>query len=99
MQYEKSLIHRKDSDFLFNQSRSFYSRRKSELEIKYNLPKIRMHDLRHSHATMLINNDINIHVIAERLGHASIHTTEEVYAHLYDEKKKQVVELLESLDK
>lgn len=57
-----------------------------------------MHDLRHSHATLLINNDINIHVIAERLGHSSARTTERVYAHLYGEKKKEVIDFLESIE-
>lgn len=97
--YSQSFIVKiKTKDFLFSRSRSYYDTAKTRLEKKYNLPKIRMHDLRHSHATLLINNDVNIHVIAERLGHASINTTERVYAHLYDEKKKQVVDLLESLD-
>lgn len=98
--YKDSIIEKqKKTDFLFCMSREFYVRAKDRLEKKYNLPHIRMHDLRHSHATLLINNDINIHVIAERLGHSSTKTTERVYAHLYEEKKKEVVDLLEILDK
>lgn len=95
---ESNVEKQKQTDFVFNKSRTFYSRSKDKLEKIYNLPHIRIHDLRHSHATLLINNDINIHVIADRLGHSSTRTTERVYAHLYDEKKKEVVDLLDSLD-
>lgn len=95
--YKNSLLEK--SVFLFNMNRDSYRRKMKVLEEKYDLPHIRIHDMRHSHATLLINNDVNIHVIAERLGHSSTKTTERVYAHLYEENKKQVVDLLESLDK
>nr|DAZ81007.1 MAG TPA: Integrase [Caudoviricetes sp.] len=44
---------------------------------------IRIHDLRHSHASLLINQGFRIEEISERLGHDSITTTWETYAHLY----------------
>ena len=42
---------------------------------KYNLKRIRVHDLRHSHASFLINNGFSPVVIKERLGHDNIETT------------------------
>lgn len=48
------------------------------------LPKIRIHDLRHSHATWLINNGVNIVAVSKRLGHASIEQTLKTYTHLLD---------------
>ena len=46
------------------------------------LPQIRLHDLRHSHATLLLDQGVPIKVVSERLGHASITTTLDIYAHV-----------------
>ena len=44
--------------------------------------QIRIHDLRHSHATWLINNGVNIVAVSKRLGHATIEQTLKTYTHL-----------------
>lgn len=44
-------------------------------------PVIRLHDLRHTHATLLLTVRIPVHVVSERLGHASPVVTLTVYAH------------------
>lgn len=46
------------------------------------LRRIRVHDLRHSHATHLLDNGMNINGVAARLGHSKSTTTLEVYAHI-----------------
>ncbi len=46
------------------------------------LPRIRLHDLRHSHATHLLAADVNVKVVSERLGHSSVAFTLSVYAHV-----------------
>ena len=46
------------------------------------LPQIRLHDLRHTHATLLLANGENPKVVSERLGHASVAFTLTVYAHV-----------------
>lgn len=46
------------------------------------LPRIRLHDLRHSHATHLLAADTNVRVTSERLGHASVAFTLDVYGHV-----------------
>lgn len=63
------------------------------------IKQIRVHDLRHSHATMLINMGMNAKVIADRLGHERIETTLNTYSHLYSDTKQLVVSTLESLNK
>lgn len=50
--------------------------------LKANLPRIRIHDLRHSHVSLLIHLGYSAVGIAERLGHESIHVTYR-YAHLF----------------
>ena len=56
--------------------------------------KIRIHDLRHSHATYLINKGANIVAVSKRLGHKSINTTLSTYAHLMEDAENQIVEIL-----
>ena len=49
---------------------------------KAGLPEIRVHDLRHSHVSLLIHLGYSAVAIADRLGHESIHVTYR-YAHLF----------------
>ncbi len=46
------------------------------------LPVIRLHDLRHTHATLLLRGGKNIKVVSERLGHANVTVTLRVYSHV-----------------
>ena len=45
-------------------------------------PEIRLHDLRHTHATLLLTAREPVHVVSQRLGHASAVVTMSVYAHV-----------------
>lgn len=46
------------------------------------LPNIRFHDLRHSHATLLLERGVNAKVVQDRLGHENVKTTLDLYAHV-----------------
>lgn len=46
------------------------------------LPRIRLHDLRHTYATLLLQQGINVKVVSERLGHSSAAFTMDVYQHV-----------------
>ena len=63
-----------------------------------NLPHIRVHDFRHTHATLLINEGINIQEIARRLGHANVKMTWDVYAHLYPREEERALTVLDKID-
>ena len=45
-------------------------------------PRIRFHDLRHTHASHLLAAGVNVKVVSERLGHASVAFTLDTYAHV-----------------
>jgi integrase len=45
------------------------------------LPAIRLHDLRHTHASLLLAAGVPVKVVSERLGHATVSITLEIYAH------------------
>lgn len=61
------------------------------------IKKIRIHDLRHSHASLLINQGEDYLVVKERLGHASITTTIYTYSHLYPSKQKSLANKLDEI--
>jgi integrase len=65
------------------------------LENKPPIPVIRIHDLRHSHATILINKGANIVAVSRRLGHSDISMTLKVYTHLLKETEDQLIQILE----
>lgn len=56
----------------------------------HNLPHIRFHDLRHSCASLLLNNDFTLKDVQEWMGHADIRMTANIYSHL-DTARKQVL--------
>lgn len=70
---------------------------KKILERDATLKKIRIHDFRHSHASLLINQGEDYLVVKERLGHASITTTIDTYSHLYPSKQKDLADKLDDL--
>jgi integrase len=49
---------------------------------KSSLPRIRLHDLRHTHATILLKAGVPVKVVSERLGHSSPAFTMTVYQHV-----------------
>ena len=59
----------------------------------------KFHSLRHTHATLLMQNGGNIKDIQYRLGHSSIKTTLDTYTHSTDESSNQTVELFEKISK
>jgi integrase len=61
------------------------------------LPIIRMHDLRHSHATILLTAREPVHVVSQRLGHASAVVTMTVYAHVLPSSQREAANLFARL--
>lgn len=55
-----------------------------------NLPLIRFHDLRHSHASLLLKENVPAKVISERLGHSNVNITLNLYSHIYQETNMEV---------
>lgn len=58
---------------------------------------IRIHDFRHSHASLLANNGINIQEIARRLGHSDISMTLKTYSHLYPKESERALKVLNEI--
>ncbi len=62
------------------------------------LPRIRFHDLRHAHATLLLREGVHPKVVQERLGHSTPAFTLHVYSHVLPGMQEEAAEkLAESL--
>ena len=64
---------------------------------KSGVKPIRLHDLRHSHATILINNGVNIVAVSKRLGHASVEQTLKTYTHLLKDTNEGMMNKINKL--
>lgn len=80
---------------LFNPKR--FSAKFNELLKNNNLPLIRFHDLRHSHASLLVKLGVEPKIISERLGHSNIGITMDLYSHLYEDVDREVADRFEKL--
>ncbi len=61
------------------------------------LEHITFHDLRHTHATLLLSQKINPKIVQERLGHSTITLTLDTYSHLVPDIQKEAVKALDKL--
>ena len=57
---------------------------------KNDLPKIRIHDLRHSNATLMLNSGFSMKEVSEWLGHSTYKLTADTYTHVSAENKAQM---------
>ncbi|MEN6414425.1 MAG: site-specific integrase [Veillonellales bacterium] len=59
--------------------------------------KFRFHDLRHTHATLLLEQGINIKVVSERIGHSTIRITLDTYSHVVKSMQDDAVAVIQQL--
>lgn len=64
---------------------------KNKLNIKFSF-----HTLRHTHATLLIENGADVKEVQKRLGHSSYNTTMNTYVHVTDEMQKKTVDIFDN---
>ncbi len=60
-----------------------------------NLPLVSFHDLRHTHATIMLEAGVDLKTVSERLGHSSIRVTADVYAHVTSKMHKDAIDRLD----
>lgn len=77
----------------------FNNKLKTKKFIDLGIPLITIHGLRHSHASYLIKEGINIVLISRRLGHSNVQITLSTYAHVYSEVAKELSKELNKLYK
>ena len=93
--YMDSLYDLQEDDRLFPITK-YYLEHEMQRGIKESgVKRIRVHDLRHFHASMLIELGFSPLEIANRLGHEKVETTLNTYAHLYPNKQTKLAERLD----
>lgn len=92
---ENNMVCCYEDGHLFNPKR--FSAKFNELLQGNNLPMVRFHDLRHSHASLLVKMGVQPKEISSRLGHSNIGITMDLYSHLYEETDREVANMFEKL--
>jgi integrase len=67
------------------------------LLVRAGLPSIRLHDLRHSAATLLLSLGEHPKVVQERLGHSTIGVTMDIYSHVLPDMQRNAASKLDTL--
>ena len=89
----------KDTDRVFPFIKSYINHARARACMKSKVKKIRIHDVRHSHASYLTNLGCAPLLISERLGHEKVQTTLSTYSHLYPNKHQEVVDMMQNQHK
>jgi len=75
----------------------YISKKFKEIIDKNSLPPIRFHDLRHTNATLLLEQNVNIKWLSDWLGHSTIRTTADIYAHVTDKVLDEVANKMDEV--
>ena len=92
--YLKMLYEPKEDERIFTISKSYLHHEMDRGAKASGVKRIRVHDLRHSHVSLLINMGFTVLAIADRMGHESIDITYR-YAHLFPSEQIQMAEQLD----
>lgn len=97
IQYFDSLYDPDPEERLFYFTKSYLLSEIKRVAKLAGLEPIRVHDLRHSHASLLIELGFNILMVSQRLGHEKVETTWQTYAHLYPDKERMLTARLDTV--
>jgi len=95
-EYISQLYGIKDTDRLFEITKSYLKREMERGSKAAGVKKIRIHDLRHSHISLLIEMGFSAVAIADRVGHESIDITYR-YAHLFPSTQTEMADKLSTI--
>ncbi len=95
--YMAALYEPEPDDRLFPFTKSYFHHQMQRGCDLCGLEKIRLHDLRHSHAALLIRLETPILLVSERLGHENVETTLRTYGHLYPTAGGETIKKLDDL--
>ena len=95
--YESRFYKIDPDEMIFYVGRSSYRPHLNKHADQAGIPRIRVHDLRHSHASLLVDLGFSAVLIAERLGHEDVSTTLNIYSHLFPSRQKEVAEKLQNM--
>lgn len=68
-----------------------------EIRAAAELPRVRIHDLRHTAATLLLTQGVHPRVVMELLGHSQIAVTMNLYSHVVPELRKEAADRMDAI--
>lgn len=72
--------------------RNFTDKQLKEILVDNDLPVLSVHGLRHSNASLMINNGFDVKATLEHLGHCNTSITSDIYTHIFKEYKAKMTE-------
>jgi integrase len=100
---EREAVGAADPDYIFTDAHAVQvhphsiSQAFERIALRSEVPLIRLHDLRHTHATLLIRAGVPVKVVSERLGHAKTAFTIETYQHVLPGMQAEAARTFEQL--
>ncbi len=95
--YFEKLYDLKKKDRIFPCTKHLFEHEIKRIAKAENMESIRLHDLRHSHASLLIHLGVNPVLISKRLGHEKVETTLNTYSHIYPNANINMMNLLNDI--
>ena len=95
--YFEKLYDLKKKDRIFQCTKHLFEHEIKRIAKAENMESIRLHDLRHSHASLLIHLGVNPVLISKRLGHEKVETTLNTYSHIYPNANISMMNLLNDI--
>ncbi len=93
----------KDEDLVFPSSKGTFTQPSVLTHYCYRwfknakLPRLSFHSLRHTHATLLLKNGVDVKTVSTRLGHSTIQLTLNTYIHVLPQMKQNAVDILDNI--
>ena len=95
-EYMKMYYDMSGSNYLFPFTKFILYNERNKACVISGVKRIRIHDLRHSHVSLLIDMGYSSHIIAERIGD-TVQMVDRTYGHLYPNRHKEMADMLNSL--
>ncbi len=94
--YLKQIYELNPKDRIFPVQKTYLTKQMASCCDRSGVKKIRVHDLRHSHAAALVEMNVSPKLIQDRLGHERIQTTLDTYGHLYPSAQTELAKQFDS---
>lgn len=95
--YQEQVYMPKADDFVFDWEKRFIENGMKQGRTAAGVKHITVHELRHSHASLLISEGVNVVLISKRLGHADVSMTLNTYSHFFPDDEDKLIDSLEKL--
>lgn len=97
-EYKEHCYDANPNDYIFEWEKRFIENGIKQAHISSGVPAIHVHGLRHSHASFLISQGVNVVLVAKRLGHKDIKMTLNTYSHFFPTDENNLIENINKLN-